>query len=66
MFRDSVKSTGHPLYLPVSPSLPFPCVTVCHPISTGLYEFYNEEVTSLDMVAKTKVPVPVKRCLYVL
>jgi len=37
MFRGSVKSTGYPLYSPVSPSLPLPCVTVCHHISTGLY-----------------------------
>jgi hypothetical protein len=37
MFRGSVKSTGYPLHLPVSPSLPLPCVTVCHQISTGLY-----------------------------
>jgi hypothetical protein len=37
MFRGSVKSTGYPLHLPVSPSLPLPCVTVCHHISTGLY-----------------------------
>jgi hypothetical protein len=27
MFRGSVKSTGYPLHSPVSPSLPFPCVT---------------------------------------
>jgi hypothetical protein len=39
MFRGSVKGTGHPLHSPVSPSLPFPCVTVCHHISTGLYQF---------------------------
>ena len=32
MFRGSVKSTGYPL-----PSLPLPCVTVCHQVSTGLY-----------------------------
>jgi hypothetical protein len=32
-----VKSTGYPLHSPVSPSLPLPCVTVCHHISTGLY-----------------------------
>jgi len=31
-FRGSVKGTGYPLHLPVSPSL-----TVCHHISTGLY-----------------------------
>jgi len=37
MFRGSVKSTGYPLHLPVSPSLPLPCVTMCHHISTGLY-----------------------------
>ena len=37
VFRGSVKSTGHPLHPPVSPSLPYPRVTVCHHISTGLY-----------------------------
>jgi len=37
MFWGSVKSTGYPLHLPVSPSLPLPCITVCHHISTGLY-----------------------------
>ena len=39
MFRGAVKSTGYPLHSPVSPSLPHPCVTVCHHISTGLYLF---------------------------
>jgi hypothetical protein len=34
MFRGTVKSTGYPLHSPVSPSLPLPCVTVCHHIST--------------------------------
>jgi hypothetical protein len=37
MFRGSVKGTGYPLHSPVFPSLPLPCVTVCHHISTGLY-----------------------------
>jgi len=37
MFRGSVKSTGYPLHSPVSPSLPHPCVAVCHHISTVLY-----------------------------
>jgi hypothetical protein len=37
MFRGSVKSTGCPLHSPVSPSLPLPCVSVCHHILTGLY-----------------------------
>ena len=27
----------YPLQSPVSPSLPLPCVTVCHHISTGVY-----------------------------
>jgi len=36
MFRGSVKSTGYPLHSPVSPSLPLPCVTVCHHISTTM------------------------------
>jgi hypothetical protein len=42
MFRGSVKSTGYPLHSPVSTSLPLPCVTVCHHISTGLYQ--NQEL----------------------
>ena len=37
IFRGSVKGTGCPLHLTVSPSLPFPCVTVCHQISTVVY-----------------------------
>jgi hypothetical protein len=37
MFRVTVKSTGYPLHLPVSPSLPLPCITVCHHISAGVY-----------------------------
>jgi len=38
MLRGSVKSTGYPLHSPVSPSLPFPCVTVCHRVATGLLQ----------------------------
>jgi hypothetical protein len=38
MFRSSVKDTGYPLHSPVSPSLPLPCVTLCHHISTGVYQ----------------------------
>ena len=37
MFRGSVKGTVYPLYSPVSPSLPLPCVTGCRHIATGLY-----------------------------
>ena len=44
MFWGSVKSTGDPLHSPVFPSLPLPCVTVCHHISTGLY-LWGEMIT---------------------
>jgi len=37
VFRGSVKGTGYPLHSPVSLSLLLPCVTVCHHISTGVY-----------------------------
>jgi len=36
-FGSSMKGIGYPLRLPVSPSLPLPCITVCHHISTGVY-----------------------------
>jgi len=37
MFRGSMTGTGYLLNSPVSPSLPVPCVTACHHISTGLF-----------------------------
>jgi hypothetical protein len=37
MFRGSVKGTGYPLHSTIFSSLSYPCVTVCHHISTGLY-----------------------------
>jgi len=37
MFRGSVNGTGYPLHSPASPSLPLPCVAVCHQVSTGLF-----------------------------
>ena len=43
MFRGSVKSTGYPLHSPVSPSLPLRCVTVCHHISTGVYNILLDQ-----------------------
>jgi hypothetical protein len=44
-FRGSVKGTGYPLHSPISPSLPLPCVTVCHHISTGLYnKFWRQRL----------------------
>jgi hypothetical protein len=41
MFQGSEKGIGYPLHLPVSPSLPLSCVTVCHHISPGLYYFWS-------------------------
>ena len=46
MFRGSVKGTGYPLHSPVSPSLPFPCVTVCHHISTQLVSMFVQSLFS--------------------
>jgi hypothetical protein len=43
MFQGSVKGTGYPLHSPVSPLLPLPCVTVCHHISTGVYNHPSSE-----------------------
>jgi len=39
MFWGSVKGTGYSLHSTVSPSLPLLRVTVCHNISTGLYQY---------------------------
>ena len=60
MFRGSVKATGYPLHSPVSPSLPLPCVAVCHHISTGVYnwcfieEYYNSNVWTRGMDSATQ------------
>jgi len=37
MFWGSVKGIGYTLHSPVSPSLPLPCVAMCHHISNGVY-----------------------------
>jgi len=52
MFRGSVKCTGYPLHLPVSPSLPLPCVAVCHHVSTGLYLGRCDERNAEDVKKK--------------
>jgi hypothetical protein len=44
-FRGSVKRTGYPLHSPVSPSLPLPCVTMCHQVLTGLYDLSDIVLT---------------------
>ena len=45
-FPGSVKGTGYPFHSPVSPSLPLPCVTVCHQISTGIYQHHSATFTA--------------------
>jgi len=56
MFRGSVKGTGYSLHSQVSPSLPLPCVTVCHHISTGLYLSTAME-TPIPVAARSKAKV---------
>jgi hypothetical protein len=50
-FRGGVKSTGYPLDSPVSPSLPLPCVTVCHHISNGVYQWRSSRIKRLTFRA---------------
>ena len=47
MLRGSVKGTSYPLHSPVSPSLPLPCVTLYHYIST---RFYRDIEVYADLV----------------
>jgi len=47
MFWGSVKRTGYPLHSPVSPSLPFRCVTVCHHISTEVYTVIIQQLVRI-------------------
>jgi len=51
MFRSSEKGTGYPLHSPFSPSLPLPCVTVCHHISSGVY--HEQSATALWLYVYT-------------
>jgi len=54
-FRGSVKGTIYLLHSPVFPSLPLPYVTVCHHISTGLY---NGKIKGLPQQAEVAQGVP--------
>ena len=60
MFRGSVKSIGYPLHPPVSTSLPLPCVTVCHHISTGVnfVKFSKTRFTTLGARRMVSVIFP--------
>ena len=47
-----VKGTGYPPHSPVSPSLPLPCVTMCHHVSTGLYLLFIIDFNETDIFSK--------------
>jgi len=64
MFRGSVTCTGCPLHSPVSPSLPRPCVTVCHHVSTGPYYVFWELFANLVIQHVMRMRHIVIRCLY--
>ena len=53
VFRGSVKGTGYLLHSPVSPSLPLPCVTVGHHISTSLTTTTTTTTTSTTTTTTT-------------
>jgi len=55
MFPGSVKSTGYPIHSPVSPSLPLPCVTVCHHISSGPYNNTNIPLSKIHNGKSTQL-----------
>jgi len=59
MLRGRVKSTGYPLHLPVSPSLPLQCVTVCHHVSNELYHLaHHKSQTDVAWQAANYWPEP--------
>ena len=51
MFRGSVKGTGYAIHSQVSPSLPCPCVNLCHHISTGAYYAPNTKRILSDSIS---------------
>ena len=53
IFRGSAKGTGYPLHSPVSTSLPLPCVTVCHLISTGVCCRFTRMTHTENVMGKT-------------
>jgi hypothetical protein len=65
-FRGSVKVTGYPLHSPVSPSLPLPCVTVCHHVSTGLYRRTPYSCNANDFVPSPVLTSTLKETNFVL
>ena len=58
MFRGSVKGTGYPHHSPVSPSLPLPCVTVCHHVSTGVCQWQQTVFVPVTIRLTEPKPAP--------
>jgi hypothetical protein len=52
MFQGSVKSTGYQFHLP----LPLQCVTMCHHISTGLYQYVYSFFITKGMLTSSSHP----------
>ena len=60
------KTTGYPLHSHVSPSLPLSCVTVCHHVSTELYQAYFLGRKGGRCVGLTTLPPSRADCLEIL
>jgi len=52
-----VKRTGYPLHSPLSLSIPLPCVTLCHHVSTVLYTRYASVGVGCDKYIDVSKPV---------
>ena len=57
VFCSHVTLTGYPLHSLVSPSLILACVTVCHHVSTGLYNVHADRHGTLDWNIVTSQPI---------
>jgi hypothetical protein len=62
VFRGSVKGMAYPLHSPVSPSLPLPCVAVCHHISTGHCLLGVHDPTIALSGGDKHIPIPSLYC----
>ena len=59
------KTTGYPLHSPVSPSLPLPCVTVCHQVSSELYRKSGTGNSWLGLNGEPALPNVTVRCMLI-
>ena len=63
-FRGHVEGTGYPLHSPVSPSLPLPCITVCHHISTGLWQDVSSKCSTRSTNPPSRTEDGESECLH--